>query len=470
MQWFDIHTLVVLALLGLPAILIAWRQPFWVLSALLLLVPLRDLSIRWMNASTDLSPDWVNAISRWWFILVLALLVVVTVQWVMARLKDRNVGKIGIIEVAFALVILVAVLSTFLSPNFSAGFTSLRGYLQPMAVFVIARVVRPTQKQLKTLLILVFLIGLLMAAFELWQVTGWTADDYRGRGYLRQNGELVSPTIKVRGQDYIRPTSTVSGPNELGVDMLLLLLFAVFGAFSFKGSMRGFAILFIPVFALGIIQTYSRSAILGTVAALLVLILLISKGRVAAIKGNVDRVSRSYLFGIIGLVLMGIVALYLTGTMQRMGRTVANLSGEYHIVDSVRALEYLAINPAGVGMGMVEPKGALLLIDSGGLYHVEGSLFQIAMEMGVWGFLIWVLFWGACLIRLWRQWSGLNDPLKQVWTGATITGWIGALVAFLFLPLMQSISLMVWLWFMLGLALQFIPQPVSRQYIASDPA
>jgi O-antigen ligase len=104
-------------------------------------------------------------------------------------------------------------------------------------------------------------------------------------------------------------------------------------------------------------------------------------------------------------------------------------------------------------MGMVEPKGAISLIEAGGSYHVEGSLFQIAEEMGVWGLGLWLAFLGGALVRIYRGWHSLTEGVLRAFSGAALTGWAGSLVAFLFLPLMQSISLMVWLWFLLGTAL-----------------
>jgi hypothetical protein len=453
MAGFGIQTLIVALVLGGIVISIAWKRPFQVLAALLILLPFRDLSIRWMNASTDLSPDWVNALSRWWFIIVLGLLVVIVVQWSLARWKDRNLARIGFVEIAFILVILVAGISAFLSPSFTAGFTSLRGYLQPMAVFVLARAIQPTRKQLQRLLILLFIVGILMTAFEVWQVAGWDADDYRMRGYLDQGGRLVTPTITVRGEPYIRPTSTVSGPNELGVDMLLLMLIAVFGAFLSKGTHRLLSILLIPIFALMIILTFSRSAILGTLTSLIIVALLIIRqgiGEDREKRRNKPRV----LISAVGLLILVVAILQLTGALQFIQNTIATITTQFHFIDSVEALQYLIKNPAGVGMGMVTPKGALILIETEALFHVEGSLFQIAMEMGVWGLALWLLFWGACFIRIWREWPKLQDPFLKVMVGTALSGWVGALVAFLFLPLMQSISLMVWLWFLLGAALQ----------------
>ena len=60
MAGFGIQTLIVALVLGGVVVVVAWKRPFVVLAALILLVPFRDLSSRWMNASTDLSPDWAG--------------------------------------------------------------------------------------------------------------------------------------------------------------------------------------------------------------------------------------------------------------------------------------------------------------------------------------------------------------------------------------------------------------------------
>ena len=454
MAGFGSATVIVVVVLGVIAFIIGWRRPFSVLSALVLLIPFRDLSIRWMNASTDLSPEWVNAISRWWFVLVLALLAVVVIRWVIEWIRLRSFPKFHFIDLLFLLVIAVAVVSTLFSPHKGVGFTSLRGYLQPMAVFVLARAIRPSKEQLRTLLILLLIVAVIMVVFELWQVFGWNVEDYRAHGYLRQNGELVTPTIQVRGQPYIRPTSTVSGPNELGISMLLLSMGAFFGALYFDGRLRILLGLLTPIFLLGVMLTFSRSAFLGLIVAIIAAMMLLIKPQLASDKEMGGRRRNKTLALIAGLVLLVILVLVVSGNLSHISNTLSNLTQEYHIQDSLDAARFLIENPGGVGMGMVEPKGALALMAAESLYHVEGSLFQIAMEMGVWGLLVWLFFWGVCLTKIWKEWGGLKQPGFRVLTGTAFVGWIGALVAFIFLPLMQSVSLMVWLWFLLGFALE----------------
>jgi O-antigen ligase len=122
-----------------------------------------------------------------------------------------------------------------------------------------------------------------------------------------------------------------------------------------------------------------------------------------------------------------------------------------HIVRSQWALQYIIQSPSGVGMGMVWPKGAALLMETEALYHIEGSLFQIAFEWGLWGFAVWMAFIGIALVRIWKAWVQTGSFQVQVHLGTAFLGWVGTLVVLIFLPLMQSINLMVLLWYLLGL-------------------
>ena len=454
MTGFGLSTLIVVVVVGTITFIIGWRRPFAVLSVQVLLIPFRDLSIRWMNASTGLSSEWVNALSRWWFVLVLSLLAVVGIRFAIEWARSRVIPKIRVTDIFFLLVCVVALISTLFSPDKRAGFTSMRGYLQPMAVFVLARAVRPSKEQLRTLLILFIIVGVIMMAFELWQVFGWTDMDYRTHGYLRQNGELVTPTIQVRGQPYIRPTSTVSGPNELGISMLLLSMGTFFGALYFDGRLRILLGLLTPVFILGVMLTFSRSAFLGLIVAILAATILLIKPQPTGLEDRGIREGYKPVALIVGLVMLVILVFVLSGNLPRISNTLTYLTQEYHVRDSLDAARFLLENPGGVGMGMVEPKGATILMVSDPLYHVEGSLFQIAMEMSILGLVIWLGFWCVGLIKVWQLWGELKQPGLRVLTGTAFTGWVGALVAFTFLPLMQSISLMAWLWFFFGLALE----------------
>ena len=132
--------------------------------------------------------------------------------------------------------------------------------------------------------------------------------------------------------------------------------------------------------------------------------------------------------------------------------TVLNLQNEYHIRDIAGAIQYLVRHPEGVGMGFVGPRQGFFFPQPT-KFSVEGSLFQIAMEMGVWGLLIWLIFWFIGLRRLLHIRNDVRDGLLRTIVTTAFTGWVTALIVFLFLPMMQSLTLMSWLWFLLGLGL-----------------
>ena len=448
---FGAWTIAVVGIVGAATLLIGRRWPFAMLAFLILLVPFRDYSTRWMNVNTELGVPQVTAIGRWWFVVIFFLLALSGGRWIYGSWKKRMWPKWELADLLLALIVILAIGSTLASPNISAAVTSLRGYLQPLGVYFLARLICPARKGLRTFLMLWLVVGLIIGGFALWQATIWTESDYRSEGYVRQDGDLVVPYTTVRGRRYLRPASTVSGPNELAVDMVLVALLSGTWLLSSRGLRKivlGGPVL-VSVGALA--ATVSRSAFLGFLSALAAASTLYwGNFRDWISAASRETRARSVVGGIVALAVLALV-LGSFGIFSLVRQTLSRLTQEYHFRDSVEAIEYLVRRPQGVGMGLVEPKGALSLIEAGGAYHVEGSIFQIAMEMGVWGLAVWLAFWTATLARIWRNWHALRSPELKVMTGTAFAGWLGSLVAFLFLPLMQSISLMVWLWFLLGI-------------------
>jgi len=448
-------TLAVVAIVASGVVLLGWKRAYWALSGLVLGGPFRDFITRWLNAHTDLSVAQVTAIGRWWFAVVATLLV-----WLGGRIayrlwRERRIPKPEPVDLLLALLLVLSLLATVASSDLPAAITSFRGYMQPLAVFVLARAIGPSRREFRFFIVLWLIVGLLMAGLALWQATAWTEADYRAEGYVRQDGELVAPYAWSGGQRYLRPASTVSGPNELGLDMVLMLLLAVVWLLSVRRSRSTLALAFLAMlFTAGLGVSASRSALLAFVVATVAMAFLYWDAIVNRLRSAEGRSRDRFLLALAAAVALVAVLLGGSGLITLGIETVRSFAQQYHYLDSIEAIRYLAAHPAGVGMGLVEPKGALALIEAGGTYHVEGSLFQIAMEMGIWGLAAWLAFWGVALARIYRNFQALNSVHLRVITGAAFAGWLGSLVAFLFLPLMQSISLMVWLWFLLGVGYQ----------------
>jgi hypothetical protein len=450
----DATTLVLILTLGPIIFVLGWLRPFWALSTLVLLLPFRDLSIRLLNAFTNISLETVNSLSRWWFVTVLALLAVWIVKGIRRYLIHRRIPKPGILDILLGVLVLMGVIEALLSPNLLAGITSLRGYLQPMIVFVLARAFLPRdERDLRIMHIALLIVGSLLFAMALWQLTSWTDETYRAWGYVDQFGRITGlyRDLSQIGVAFIRPASTVSGPNELGVIFIVLFFLALQWLFFGPKNERIVMVLLSIAFLVGLAMTNSRAAFVGLITSAVLLFIYLIRVYRAHLR-TIDR--RKWLL-ILTAVLISLivftVVMVSSGMMNIVVWTIQNSDKMDHIVTSQWALQDIIQSPSGVGMGMVWPKGAALLMETEALYHIEGSLFQIAFEWGLWGFAIWMVLIFIALVRVWRVWVQTGWFQAQVHAGTAFLGWVGALATFIFLPLMQSVNLMVLLWFLLGL-------------------
>ena len=454
MQIIDANpTLIVAAIAGIVTLFVGWKRPFVVLAALVILIPFRDLMTRWLSSHSELSMQQVTAIGRWWSGVVVALLIIAGSKWIVKRVKSQTPLRPDLINIMLALIVLIAIGAAVSSPSRAAGLISMRGYLQSIPVFLLARLIVPSRREIRTFLPLLLAVGFVIGALSIFQAVMWDEATYLAEGYVRPNGELVAPASYGRGEEYLRPPSTVSGPNELGVDMVVMITIVLFwllaSTFFGSGLLIGLAILF----AASLAASASRSGALGFVAAVATTLAL----RWKEIRIFLRDLSFRMIAGIVVLAVLAIAiaafALSSTGLLEPFGQTIRTLPGQYHYIDTIEAIEFLVEHPQGAGMGLVRPKPAVDALELENTYHAEGSLFQIAIEMGIWGLFAWGIFFALALLRIVRGRRELTAKELLILSAAAAASWAAALVAFAILPLMQSISLMIWLWFLLGIGI-----------------
>ncbi|PKO20686.1 MAG: hypothetical protein CVU38_18785 [Chloroflexi bacterium HGW-Chloroflexi-1] len=104
-------------------------------------------------------------------------------------------------------------------------------------------------------------------------------------------------------------------------------------------------------------------------------------------------------------------------------------------------------------MGMAGPR-ALRFADEAQIQHVESSYFQMMIEIGMPAtlFVVGVLLLVVRTLR--RQTGRLKDPLFEGVNLAAQAIWLGSMAAFVFLPLMQELQLMTYLWIMVAIPLR----------------
>ena len=218
---------------------LAWRWPFPTLAAFLLWLLVHEAALRFLRGPLALPLEIVTSVSRMRMVALIAMLLVFLVRQVQAVWRTRRLPRPNAVDVLMGIVLLIGCAAALLSPDRMAGIAALRNYFQPVAVFYLARGFRPTQEQLRRLLIAWVALGVLIAAFGLYQWVAWGEAEYAGNGYLLAGGELDAAYLRVEGAPpRVRPPSTLTGPNEFGLQMAFLLLATIPWATRLRGRAR----------------------------------------------------------------------------------------------------------------------------------------------------------------------------------------------------------------------------------------
>jgi hypothetical protein len=440
----------VAAVAVLFVVLVAWltrRRMMIVLSVYLLVLLIHEVIIRLLSNALQLDSTLVTAISLWKDLALVGL--VIGAAYRVLRREKRLTWRL--VDWLMGAFVVVGAFSAVLSPDRLAGIAAFRDYFEVVVIFYLARLVGPTELQLRSLLIAWAAVGALIAVLGIWQAVAWTAAEYKAYGFAESNlSQSGIPSGGARGLAGPRPPSTLTGPNEFGLHMALFVFMGVQVALvrsGWPGVGIGAATL---IFFLGMALSGSRSDLAGALVGLCLIALHDFQFVKRLFRGRGRTIAISALA--IALVLLAL-SLMASGMVPLILRTLGRLPNEYHVRDTLDAMAFIVAHPAGVGMGLVGPRQGFGF-PSQAVFHVEGSLFQIAVEMGVWGLAAFLGVIGVALRDVWRSWAVVRARTLRVVCGTAVAGWVAALVAFLFLPLMQALPLMAWLWFLLGLGLK----------------
>lgn len=419
------------------------------LSVVLLLLLLHQYVLRAAENLLHISDPGLLLISLWKDV-GLAALIMVTL-WRLLRRAPGFAFRPLISDVALAAWVFLGLVHTAFSPDKLAGLAAFRDYFQPVAFYLLLRWTLFSREDLARLLGSWSALGTAIAVFAIWQGLTWTPDDFVAWGYGAVTGQVGIPYRQVLGRWIIRPPVTFTGPNELALHMIPLSLFSLLLSFTAGWPGRLATLGATSAQWAALLVTTSRSGIAGMLAGLGALtsrwIARWSREREVSIRWW-------HLSAGGGLaILLALIVVFLSPSVTaRIQGAVSRISADYHVQDTLGAMRGLLEAPAGVGMGQVGPRQGFGFPNEFA-FHAEGSLFQVAFDMGVWGLLAFLVFLALALRKIWFNWGLLSDPLLKATCGTAFATWIGALVAFAFLPLMQAFPLVAWLWSLLGLGM-----------------
>ncbi len=270
---------------------------------------------------------------------------------------------------------------------------------------------------------IVLAVGTIVSLLGVFQVALLPNDALASVGYSRANGTPVAFFISDQTQAIERAYSTAKDPNSFGSYLIIILTISLLFLFSKWPKHRNLFGGIVLAVTLCLFLTYSRSAWIGSIAALMVFVLLLPKTRQLLIKYKKIVIS-SGLIAII-IVSAGLFSLRNTSTVQNL---IFHVGDDAEITSNsgrANALKYtteeIIDNPLGYGPGTAGP--ASFKNDNQGAVISENYYLQLAHEVGVLGL---ALFVAICLVVAKRLYGSRNTdrlaiPLLASFAGIAIT-------------------------------------------------
>ena len=298
--------------------------------------------------------------------------------------KGLCMGRHG---VNILLMWLVCGVYLLLSDRFSLALNLARTYLMPTLIYFIVINIKYDQGFIKRLEKIFVYTAVVLAVFGMVQAFILGEGFLIALGYEAEGGYLASPSFYIsyfHGEQ--RVTSTFSAPNICGLYFGMVILVLYLRRKEIKRSK-----LMLLIMALGLVTTFSRSAILGTAVALLAVIIAqnikrVSLGKRTFIMAFVFTVGAVLMFIAINSKLDGLITNMLKSNfMSIINKTDA--SAGKHLEDLFVPLKTVIQNPFGLGFGHNGPMVAEYYSDAN---LVESSLYLLMYDFGIIGALIFI--------------------------------------------------------------------------------
>ncbi|TSC92124.1 MAG: O-antigen ligase WaaL [Candidatus Berkelbacteria bacterium Licking1014_96] len=451
---------IIIALIAVGIFILALKKPFVALLIFLFLLPLNAFIITYAKHLFDLDPTQRLILTLWKEWLVFCLLIWAVYK--VTQLHNYKVTKLYWFDyLIFGLFILALLTIIWGIKDIKTIAFGLRYDFEFFAVYFIGRVMRPNPKELTTALKVVLASSLIVVIFGILQATVLPWDFLNKFGYTyalewTPGNALQSSQIVGSTRELSRIISTLSGPNQLGsyltligVLLLSIILFARKNLFKIGAGIY-FLIILLPLY-----RTYSRSAWLGLVCALIVLLTYLIV-RIFSPKRPLPK--SNFLPAMITIVAVVSISIagfaYLNSAnpilLQEMARR--GFSTSNHLEALSKGVELIKDHPAGLGIGFAGPASQWGL----GLENsviTESFFLQIGVEMGVLGIIAFVIIIISLIIKLFREINRKEEVVSKIILLGSALGLIALSVNALFLHSFADTATSLTLFALIGMSL-----------------
>jgi O-antigen ligase len=444
-------------IIGLGVVALAWLRPSYLMAVLVLGLPFHVFATRAMVGQLNLSSGTVSLFSLWKEGVMALLAVVLLLRRLAGR--DRFPVPFYLFDLGLACVALLMSVYVLVTPRLGVGIFGLRNYLEPLVVFYLFRTMPVTRRDLRWLVAGIFLVTVIMATFGIYQALFWTFTDLYNWGFRNEDGTIPTAFYMavVEREPRLRAVSTVTSPNELGLLLVLAILLAV--TLLLQRQRPAWQRLLLTgiagLAAICLLYTFSRSSLVGLIVAVIALTMLEPRLRNLG-RTVLDAVrSPGTVLALILLAALLVVGAGRVGVISRFTRALdwRDPSAVGHLASYEKSIPFILTHPLGIGIGMAGPR-ALRFADELKIEHVESSYFQMMIEIGIPGTLFAL---GVLLLMIWtlhQQRGQLGEPFFEAVNLAAQAAWLGSMAAFAFLPLMQELQLMSYLWVVAAIPLR----------------
>ncbi len=436
-----IYLLIILALI---LIVFSWFKPKWAFWLLLALIPFHAFLVTAGSHFLNLTPTQQTIFASWKEI-ILAVLIIKVIWQAVSKTKKFPFKILLVDKLIFALFVLAALSIPFLTKDLSIAFWGLRYDFELFLIYFVVRSFEWKKIEIQKSVAIILIAGLVVALFAILQVTVLPKDFLTQFGYSTevtwQPGQSLPAFQQIGGTEVVRAQSFLAGPNQLGSYLLILLPLALLMIFYQKAKKAKliFSIYFI-IFLLALFFTYSRSAWLGFLAAVLVLIFIL-----------INRKFRLYFLG--GLILIGLAVYLISKNLLSFRIIDVFVQHQGSTPERIETLKktfgIILKNPFGLGVG----KAGLVSFTSqkADTLIPESWYLQVALEFGILGFLIYVGIVVEFFRNLWRKFTQAKDQFYKILSFGTFLAFTGFAVYSLFLHTWSDISTTLTFWILMGL-------------------
>ena len=308
--------------------------------------------------------------------------VVIVIMFVIILYKSKlKIGRHDMFVVMNCIIITIFAVCSFIKNGYPATFNILSTYIIPQLIFIVCSRIKITYEQYRNINnIMVFELAII-AIYGLFQafVLG---DDFLIRiGYPNDGYVLSGYSYYISGYfGNQRSVGTFISPNVCGV-VLAIAICVYFCSNIISIKRKKLLIIFLII---GLVGTFSRSAIIGLLLSMII-ISFISGKKIKITKRSLTIGIASFLFVIV--IILYVDSRYLGGLFGDMVlRTLSSAfnksdpSAKAHAKDLLEPLSIILNHPFGLGFGN---NGPVALDVSVKANIVESSFYLMIYELGI---------------------------------------------------------------------------------------